>query len=121
MSVIQVLLILVCVIGIAVGQVLFKFAAIDFMGLNLREMLCRSVFNYYLLSGLIVYALSTVLWVWVLRTTALNHAYPFMALAFVMVPLSGRFFFRETLGAGYVLGMVLVVSGLLIVWASGKG
>jgi hypothetical protein len=38
---------------------------------------------------LIIYAALTVLWVWILSFTQLSRTYPFLALAFAIMPALG--------------------------------
>jgi len=78
---------LLCVLGISVGQLLFKQAAAalpaSFSVLELMQ-------NGWLIAALALYALTTLGWIWILRHAPLHVAYPFMGLAFLIVPLIGR-------------------------------
>jgi multidrug transporter EmrE-like cation transporter len=109
--------ILLSVFGISIGQVFLKFAALEaenqgLLSLKLGKYL--SV-NAYLLVGAAVLACSTLLWVWVLRTVPLSTAYPFMALAFVLVPALSHFLFNEILTCKHMLGFLLIVAGVVVV------
>jgi len=119
MNVAQVVLILLCVFGISLGQLFFKLAADSFAQMGFMQMLYRFPTNPYLVVGLVAYAFSTALWIWVLRLVPLSSAYPFMAVAFILVPLMGWIVFGEQLSTGYFAGLALVVAGLLVVWMSG--
>ena len=44
-----------------------------------------------------LYAAATLLWVRILTTVPLSRAYPFVALAFVLVPAAGYLFFHEAI------------------------
>ena len=76
-----------CVVGLAVGQILFKISAT-----SLSE--TGSFFALKTASTLLVamtlYAVTTVVWVWVLQKVELGRVYPLMALAFVLVPLGSH-------------------------------
>lgn len=100
-----------CVVGISVGQVLFKSAAISFEAAQsifvLRPMLV-------LFAALVLYAVTTVGWVFVLSKLSLAKAYPLMALAFVFVPFLSVFVFNEQIGLRYIIGVVFVVLGVAL-------
>ena len=55
-----------------------------------------------------------VLWVWILTHFTLSRSYPVTALAYVLVPLSGWFFFGETLDLKFGLGVVLICAGIVL-------
>lgn len=108
--------VLVSVGGISLGQLLLKLAAINLDNANAWGIRVGTFcLNAYLLAGLCVLGLSTMLWVWVLRSLSLSIAYPFMALAFVIVPVLSYQVLGEPLGWRNLLGGVLIVSGVAIV------
>ena len=116
MSPANVVLTIVCVACISCGQVLFKVAArsADPSGdvLTAARELALSPF---LIGGLVVYLGATALWIWLLRTTPLSVAYPFMALAFLFVPGLAAAFLGEPLSLKSALGAVLIVAGICLV------
>ncbi len=117
MSATNIILILICVIAISGGQLLFKRA-----GLELELAGTWLSWRVWLYSGVsfAVYTGATLLWIHVLRVTPLIQAYPFMALSFVIVPLSGAWFFKEQLGAAYLIGLLLIISGVVLIARSGQ-
>jgi len=102
---------LACVAGISVGQMLFRKAALALPAAALWQ---HWVFNGWLLAALVLYAVTTLGWVWVLRHAPLYLAYPFMGLAFVFVPLLGWAFLGEPLRAPTLAGAALIVAGIAI-------
>lgn len=103
--------ILGCVVLISVGQILFKYAALN-SGKNSGVL--TLVRNPYLLLALIIYAVATLLWVWQLKYVPLSRAYPLFALAFALVPILGWLLLGERLRAVYLLGVILVVAGVIL-------
>lgn len=100
------------VLGLAVGQVLFKMGA-----LRLNAEVPDSVLawvNVPLAAALIIYALSTVLWVSALRSLPLRVAYPVSAVAFVLVPILGHFVLDEPLTLRSLVGAAVIVAGVAI-------
>ena len=109
MSTIIIALTLVCVAGIAAGQILFKKAA---MHLPANPQLVDWLLNGWLIAALILYGVTTLLWIWVLRHAPLHLAYPFMALAFIIVPLLSHYFLGEPINIKTFIGGALIVIGV---------
>ena len=102
-----------CVVGLALGQILFKMAANALQGGGIWQpqvLVCLCL-------AFALYGLTSLAWVWVLRDLALSRVYPLMALAFVMVPLGAWLQFGETLDARYFMGMALIVAGVVLTTA----
>ena len=103
---------------LAAGQLLFKLAAdrspaiADLPGL--RHLLADPV----LWVALVLYGAATLLWILMLQRVPLSHAYPFAALAFVLVPIGAAAFFGERLSTGLVVGTALIVLGIGVTVAS---
>jgi multidrug transporter EmrE-like cation transporter len=100
--------------AIASGQILFKRAAAQAgTGAGLPWLLDLARLPVmWLAIGL--YAASTLLWVRILATMPLSRAYPFVALAFVLVPAAGYFFFAEPVSRWQVVGIALIVTGVVV-------
>jgi drug/metabolite transporter (DMT)-like permease len=100
-----------CILGLAVGQLLFKMSA-----LALER--SGSWFSTETLTALFmagsVYGITSIAWVWVLGRLDLGRAYPMMALAFVLVPIGSRLFFEERFTPGYFVGAALIVAGIVV-------
>ena len=103
------------VLLLSVGQVLFKIAATQIV---LSNSIWSSLRNPTLLVALGVYGFATVLWILVLRTIPLRLAYPFVAMAFVFVPIMAHFALAEPLKINTFIGFILILSG---VWVSVRG
>ena len=104
------LVVIICVIGIAAGQILFKLSSSAMMesgGLFTLQTLS------VLVPALALYGITTLAWVWALQRIELGKAYPFMALAFVIVPIASHFIFGEKFTTQYAIGVALIVSGIL--------
>lgn len=106
---------LVCTLALSIGQILFKLAARQLEEQSLAGAFMANAWkNVYLLSAIVLYGMATLLWVWVLRRVPLNVAYPFTALAFVVVPMASFFLLDEPLSARLILGSFLIVAGICI-------
>ena len=76
---------LLCVCGIAVGQLLFKCTA-NSQALSGSYLHPRTLL--WLLSALMLYGITTFGWIWTLQQGPLSRLYPWMALAFVLVSVT---------------------------------
>jgi len=100
-----------CVVGISTGQMLFKKAAIAIP----PDATWQSwVFNPWLIAALALYGITTLVWIWVLRHAPLHLAYPFMGLAFVIVPCLGWLFLNESIQVPTIVGGALILVGIAI-------
>lgn len=102
---------LICVAGIAAGQILFKLSAAalqrsgNYLDVN---------FLVTLLTAFALYGITTIAWVWVLQKIELGKVYPLMALAFVIVPIGSHFIFGEKFQTQYFVGVAVIIAGILI-------
>lgn len=102
---------LICVLGIALGQILFKLSAAELhKSGSLFDFKTASI----LLSAFALYGFTTIAWVWVLQKADLGKVYPLMALAFVIVPIGSHFVFGERFNAQYIIGVLLIVAGIIV-------
>ena len=111
MTAVQIGLALLCVVLIAIGQMLFK--AIGLASLTQGAMIEPRAITLVIAAGTL-YVVATVAWVWLLRSAPLSRAYPYMALSFVLVPLMSAFLYREALSVQYGIGIALVVAGIVV-------
>jgi drug/metabolite transporter (DMT)-like permease len=74
------------------------------------------VWQFFL--ALTLYGLGTLLWIVILVDVPLTRAYPFMALAFALVPVGAHFIYRETVQPSYWLGIAFLLIGMYIISTS---
>ncbi|MBB3213019.1 drug/metabolite transporter (DMT)-like permease [Herbaspirillum sp. Sphag1AN] len=100
-----------CVVGLSVGQILFKVssAAMVSSGSFFSPKALLPLFIAMCLYGVI-----TLVWVWVLQRVELGRVYPLMALAFVLVPLGTHFIFNERFHTQYFVGVGVIIVGIVI-------
>lgn len=111
MSALLVLLTVLCVTCISIGQLLFKKAA---AALPETLSLAALLTNGWLIASLALYGFTTLGWVWVLRHAPLHLAYPFMGLAFLIVPTLAWLFLGEPLHWRTLAGGVLIMAGVAL-------
>jgi multidrug transporter EmrE-like cation transporter len=71
------------------------------------------------LGGLCCFGLSAFLWLFVLSRVPLSSAYPFVALGILVTVLVGSMVFAEPISATKALGVVVIVSGVILVGFGG--
>ena len=102
---------LLCVLSISVGQILFKKASGAFSAPLTWQ---AFVFNGWLIASLVLYGLTTLGWVWILRNVPLHLAYPFLGLAFLIVPTLAWMFLGEPLHWRTLAGGALIMAGVAL-------
>lgn len=102
---------LLCVVGIATGQILFKLSAA-----SLHE--SGSWFDpktmITLFFAFALYGITTIAWIWVLQKIELGKAYPLMALAFALVPVGSHFVLGERFQPQYFVGVAIIMLGIVV-------
>lgn len=102
---------LICVLGIASGQIMFKLSAASLKRTG-------SFFDPSTLlllgSSFALYGVMTIAWIWVLQKADLGKVYPLMALAFVIVPLGSHLVFGERFQPQYFWGVGLIMVGIIV-------
>lgn len=112
----SIILCLVCSIFLAIGQFLFKMAALRFGIIGSWKILLHEILsNYWLLGALFLYACTSALWVYVLRVTPLSLAYAFTAVSYIIVPAVGWIVFKESFSVQVILGMGFVIVGITLI------
>lgn len=74
--------------------------------------------KWQVVGGLGLYALSAIVWLFVLARADLSLAYPFVGIGFIVTMLLGWVILGETLGAARLIGTLLVVGGVWLVSSS---
>jgi len=105
------LIALLCVFGLAAGQILFKLAATSWH--QAGTFLVTDVLFYFVIA-LALYGVTTIGWVWVLQKIELGKIYPLMALAFVIVPVASNLILGEKFQTQYFLGIATIIVGIMI-------
>ena len=78
----------------------------------------RLATNWPILGGLGCYAISVVIWILALSRVPVSQAYPLLSIGYVVNALAAWWLFGETLNAGKVSGIALIIAGVLIITRS---
>ena len=110
-------LLLISVGSATLGQILFKKGVFVTGEITLKGSLigeiAKLIFNPFVFSGLVLYIISTILWLIALSKTTLSFVYPFAALIFILVMLSARIVFLEPIPTLRYFGIMLICLGFL--------
>jgi len=106
MSLSKIIILLITVLLLSVGQILFKLASNELV-LN-KYGFIPSLLSFKLLIALTVYGFATVLWLISLKDTPLNLAYPFVALAFFIVPVFSHYLLGESFSSNTFVGALII-------------
>jgi drug/metabolite transporter (DMT)-like permease len=110
------LLILVQVTINSIAQMLLKKGVTM---INFNQSLLSSFFsvatNVYIFSGVTIFVIALVLWLYLLSQFDLSFLYPIGSLAFVITALSGWAFFSEPITLGRGFGIFLILLGVTFI------
>lgn len=94
----------------SVGQLEFKRGAGGFE-LNFYTL----VTNFHLMSGVILYVFSTVIYIYVLKEGRLSIIYPIIATSYIWTTLFARVFLNEPVNMVTWIGILLILMGVTLI------
>ena len=106
------LLCVVCVVGVSVGQLLFRVAAIRLADEKLT--FAERIESWSLVGAIGLYAAMILLWLYILGRVPLSLAFPFFALCFFVVPLLAAQFLGEPLSWRTFVGGAAILGGVIL-------
>jgi drug/metabolite transporter (DMT)-like permease len=75
----------------------------------------RLFLSPYILGGLFIYGISTVIWFFILSRVQLSMAYPFQSFAYIFAIIGSYIFFGEAITFNKVLGCIFIVLGVYLI------
>lgn len=100
------------VVCLSVGQILFKQASGEMIWSVAQ--FYKNFFNIKLILAMFVYAIATLMWLFVLKNMPLNTAYSFIGIGFFIVPILSYLFLAEPLRWNIFIGAFLIVAGIVV-------
>jgi len=94
----------------SIGQLEFKRGA-DALQFEIKLLLT----NYHLILGVVVYALSTVLYIYALNKEQLSILYPIIATSYIWTTLFSKIFLKETVGLTSWVGVFFILLGVTLI------
>ena len=123
MNAISFSLILAGVILNAAGQLLLKAGTndvghFDFHLDNVLPIGLKLAFNPFILSGMVAYGVSLVVWIMALSRVPVSIAYPMLSIGYVINAFIAWHWFGEALSAQKLLGIGCIVLGVYVITRS---
>lgn len=108
------------------GQILIKLGVGDNGLISETSSGLLSVFVAILttplvMGGLVLYGVGAISWILVLSRMNLSHAYPFLALNFVLIAVLSRLLLNEPIPMIRWVGMGIICVGIVLVSQGGTG
>jgi drug/metabolite transporter (DMT)-like permease len=102
------------------GQVLWKIGIQKAGGFYIPEQsiignLFRILFNGWVFSGFVVYAIATGFFMWLISKFDISLIIPITSVAFIYSLLAGYFIFGEQISLYRVFGVLLIIAGVFFV------
>ncbi|GAI02453.1 unnamed protein product [marine sediment metagenome] len=120
MRIFDLLAIFVSVSLAVVGQLLLKIGMLRMgrFSLNISTIVpqyTRILLNPFIIAGIISFALSMLVWLYVLSRLELSVAYPFVALNYVLILFASHFLLKETITPVRIIGVAVIVIGVYLI------
>lgn len=114
------LMVLVPVFIGVVGQLFLKTGMLQIGQFAINGPVLISTFlkvatNFAVLFGLLLYAVSAVLWLIVLSRMELSFAYPLLSVGYILVLLCSWFFFKESISIVRWAGVLVICFGVFLI------
>ena len=120
-----ILVLIIPIFAAATAQVFFKkgisaLGRLDFSLANLLALIPKIMQNGWLLSGMVLFGISFLVYLFALSKYQLNIAYPiFVSSGIILISLASWFFFRETLSWLQISGILLIIFGIFLLAIKG--
>lgn len=112
---IGIIIMLVCTIFTALGQLFFKYGSASF-----ELDFVKLITNYNLMLGFAFYGLGALLLITALKFGNLSIIYPFVSLTFVWVMFISAFVFGETINGFKLNAIFFIILGIVFIGGSEK-
>ena len=113
------LLILLNTLILVSGQFLWKIGMTNrSVSFDSIGAITRVLISPFILSGLVLYGLATILWLFILTKVPLSVAYPIQSIAYILAVFGAYFFFQEEITLWKVIGIILIMAGVSFIGVS---
>lgn len=103
----------------ALGQILVKIGAVNltlnFSAGQFIPSIIGILKNFFVMSGIVSYGTSFLIWIKVLSKVELSYAYPMVSLGYVITTFYAYFFLNESISIQRVLGIFLIIGGVVLI------
>ena len=99
------------IVFLATGQMLWKLGMSKMDGFNILSIML----NAYIILGIALYGLATVLWLYILSREELSLVYPLQSITYVLGTLLAIFVFGENVSLLRWIGVATIIVGATLV------
>ena len=99
------------IIFLATGQMLWKLGMSKMDGFNILSIML----NPYIILGIALYGLATLLWLYILSKEELSLVYPLQSITYVLGTLLAIFVFGENVSLLRWIGVATIIVGATLV------
>lgn len=99
------------IVFLATGQILWKLGMDKMDGFNIVSI----ILNPDIISGVALYGLATLLWLYILSKEELSFAYPLQSITYVLGTILAIFVFHENVSLLRWLGIATIIIGATLV------
>lgn len=90
----------------------------DFVWANAVPIALQAAGNVFVLSGLLCYVISVVVWLLVLSRVEVSFAYPLLSVGYIVNAVAGYYLFQENLSMTRITGILMICVGVYFVMKS---
>jgi multidrug transporter EmrE-like cation transporter len=88
----------------------FVFSIENFLPIGAKVAL-----NPFVITGLLCYVVSVIVWLMVLSRVDVSYAYPLLSVGYIVTAFAGRLFFDEVLGPVRWAGILIICLGVCLI------
>lgn len=99
------------IVFLATGQMLWKLGMSKINGFNIVSI----ILNPYILFGVALYGLATLLWLYILSKEELSLVYPLQSITYVLGTILAIFLFHENVSLLRWIGIAIIIIGATLV------
>ncbi|MGG5460725.1 EamA family transporter [Clostridium sp. B9] len=107
-------LVLINCIMLVSGQILWKIGLREASMGSVKEIILL-LFNKYIFSGLVIYALATIYWFYIIKTNDLSKVYPMQSMSYIISLFMSYFILKENISFNSVIGTIVILIGVFII------
>ena len=108
---------LLCLLNVgclSIGQIMFKVGMKDKNISSILDIL-QVIFSPVIFCAIIIYGMTTILWLYILNRVDISFAYPIQSLAMPIVCACGVIMFGESLTITKLIGIIVITIGIIII------
>jgi drug/metabolite transporter (DMT)-like permease len=115
-------LVLISVLLGVLGQLSLKQGMKSIGNFELKDFLSSKVIalatEKFVVIGIVLYAIATLLWLVILSKAELSFVYPMLAIGYILIAIFSKIFFNENVTIVRLLGILLISIGVFLLLKS---